>query len=165
MLPPNRYNLPRAIYITRIQDGGLIVSEKFTELLESGIKQSAKVQDAISELENRAKECQGHLPSHNAHALIQRVALWSGNNKFAQSQIDEASPFFKEKMKTALHYLLDTAKIALGLKRLAELPGLGFVIATNVYSFCCPDVGAPVNGRTACFFNALDIIDAHGNRN
>ena len=161
MPPLNDIKLPSDIHLTRSQDGGLIVSDGFAELLESGFK-AAKGQNTILDLEVRAREYLIDLTVKNTHALIQSVAFWAGNNKLAQNQIDDASPFFKEKMRDAIRYLIDPAKVALGLKRLSELPGLGFAIATNVYRFCCPDVAAAVNGRTSRFFNALNIIDALG---
>lgn len=171
MPPPNDSNLPRGVNMVQDPDAGLIVSTELAYLLVSARNSydwpegtgASKSQQTILDLETQAGTWMAELDPAKAHALIQKVSIWGGNNAQAQSQIELASPAIKERMMAAIQSILDPKTLEVGLDRLSELPaGLRLVMATKVYRFCCPTVGAAIDRHASYFFNSLDLIDANG---
>jgi hypothetical protein len=151
-------------------DATLIVSTELADLLVSSRNSydwpegtgASKSQQTILDLETQAGNWMAELDPPKAHALIQKVSIWSENNAQAQAEIDVASSATKERMMAAIQAILDPNTLAVGLDRLSELPGLRLIMATKVYRFCCPTVGAAVDRHASYFFNSLDVVDAHG---
>ena len=170
MPPPNDSNLPGGVNTVQDPDAGLIVSTELADLLVSSRNSydwpegtgASKSQQTILDLETRAGNWMAELDPAKAHALIQKVSIWGGNNVQAQADIALASPAIKERMMAAIQAILDPNTLAVGLDRLSALPGLRLIMATKVYRFCCPTVGAAVDRHASYFFNSLDVVDAHG---
>ncbi|PIS36915.1 MAG: hypothetical protein COT35_08735 [Nitrospirae bacterium CG08_land_8_20_14_0_20_52_24] len=169
MPTPNDSNLPRGVHIVQDPNAGLIVSTELADLLVSSRNSydwpestgASKSQQTILDLETQAGNWIAEIDPAKAHALIQRVSIWGGNNVWAQTDIDLASPAIKKDMMAAIQAIRDPNTLAVGLDRLSELPGLRLIMATKVYRFYCPTVGAAVDRHASYFFNSLDVVDAH----
>jgi hypothetical protein len=170
MSPPNDSNLPLGVNVVEDPDAGLMASGALADLLVSsrscydwpqgtGAPQS---QQAILHLESQAANWLAKLDPATAHALIQKVSIWGRNNVQAQDDIDRACPAIKDHMMAAIQAILDPRTLRIGLDRLSELPGLRLIMATKVYRFCCPTIGAAVDRHASYFFNSLDVVGAHG---
>jgi hypothetical protein len=48
-------------------------------------------------------------------------------------------------MVGAIRALFDPKTLSLGLDQLCGIPGLRLVMATKIYRFCCPEIGAAVD--------------------
>jgi len=58
----------------------------------------------------------------------------------------------------------DEASYLNAVDSLADLPGIGLVIATKIFRFCCPAVGAAVDRHASYFFNSLDVVSSGQDR-
>jgi hypothetical protein len=58
-------------------------------------------------------------------------------------------------MVGAIRALFDPKTLSLGLDQLCGIPGLRLVMATKIYRFCCPEIGAAVDRHASYFFNSL----------
>jgi hypothetical protein len=118
-------------------------------------------QQIIRNLEANVADYISTLNPHDAHTIITDVSKWAGNNDHAQTAINNASFDKKVDMQKAISYLLHDQVIN-GLDALCNLPGIRLVIASKIYRFCSPRVGAAVDRHASYFFNSL-LIEGKGN--
>lgn len=112
-------------------------------------------QQNILNLEASVAEHLCALSPHGAHAIISDVSRWAGNNDNAQAAINNASFDLKVKMQSAISYLSMPGQVINGLDALCNLPGIRLVIASKIFRFCFPKVGAAVDRHASYFFNSL----------
>jgi hypothetical protein len=168
MPPPNDYTLPAGIEAHRLPDDSLSLSNALVELLVYSRTAYAwpdctvagESQQTILALETRVDQLMQELNEENAHNILTKVSKWAHNRKhykIIQSPLDD-----REKMHKAL--LLFNAPHAPGkaIDALSNLPGISLVIATKIFRFCCPAVGAAVDRHTSYFFNSLEIVAPEG---
>ena len=167
---PNDYALPTGVEANIISHGFLAISPGFVKLLvdwrnaydwpaDTG---KIKSQQTIIDLEADVAERMRKLNIDNAHTIVTKVSEWAGNNKRSHDAIVLATPATKNDMIKAIHSLGTTADPANALDVLSNLPGLSLVIASKVYRFCCPLLGAAVDRHASYFFNSLDIVSPGG---
>lgn len=95
--------------------------------------------------------------------IVRKVSSWGSNNKKAQEDIEAATPFHQAKMAEAIVAIGALATLKKGLNALSALPGLRLVMATKVYRFCYPLLGAGAIDRHASyFFNSVPAVSAAG---
>lgn len=123
---------------------------------------AGKSQEIIIELENFTANSIEALSPNKAKSVIERVSEWGGNNKKAQNAISCVGVQIRSLMSDILEKIKDSRILYDCLERLSSLPGLRLVMATKVYRFCCPDVGAALDRHTSYFFNSIKIIDKEG---
>lgn len=121
-----------------------------------------KSQQNIRNLEASVAEHLFNLSPNGAHAIIVDVSSWAGNNAIAQNSIINATNDQKVKMQRAISDLCLPGQVIKGLDALCGLPGIRLVIASKIYRFCSPEVGAAVDRHASYFFNSLPIV---GNEN
>jgi hypothetical protein len=119
-------------------------------------------QEIIILLENTIKEILISLTAEQACQIISRASAWGGNNKSAQLQIENAPAFIQRDMKKCILELLCGCQIKNALYNLSQLPGIGLVMASKVYRFCCPNVGVAVDRHSSFFFNSLPLLMLSG---
>jgi len=170
MPQPKDSSLPEGVHLTQGARGSLIISDQLVELL---LKSRAdydwpegtgadKSQQTILDLEAEAETLLTNPDASAAHTLIQRVSIWGGNNKKAQKKIDQAGDGVQTAMLDAVKCLTNPATLEAGIDKLCALPGLRLVMATKVYRFCCPSVGAAVDRHASYFFNSLPVMNQDG---
>lgn len=166
MLTPKENNLPVNVQINQQPDCKMFVSAELAELFiasrsdydwpeGTGAEES---QGTIIALEKKVDDWLTEIDTEKAHAIIQAVSKWGGNNKKAQKEIDTASKQIRATMMIAIQQLLNVATLKDGLDSLSQIPGLRLVMATKVFRFCCPNIGAAVDRHASYFFNSLDIV-------
>jgi hypothetical protein len=101
-----------------------------------------------------------HLNAANAHQIVVDVSSWAGNYANPQAQLVAATPAQQEEMLVAIGNLI-SGNLAVGIDTLSALPGISLVIASKIFRFCAPQVGAAVDRHSSYFFNSLPI-DGHG---
>jgi hypothetical protein len=166
MAEPNDAALPQGVELTRLEDGQIGLSPALVTLLidaRNGYDWpagtgAAESQQTVIDLEADVAAFVNRLNPESAHAIIQRVSDWAGNNKKAHGAIVNATADSKVKMMNALNLLSDPAQIPEGLDALSGIPGINLVIASKVYRFCCPQTAAAVDRHASYFFNSLDIV-------
>ena len=65
-------------------------------------------------------------------------------------------------MQQAVSKLGKQATISAALDELSGVPGMRLVMATKVFRFCHPTVGAALDRHTSYFFNSLDVVQPDG---
>ncbi len=60
-------------------------------------------------------------------------------------------------MEQAIRDLLIPEKTVIGINLLSSLSGISLVIASKIYRFCCPTLGASVDRHASYFFNSLPV--------
>ena len=103
------------------------------------------------------------LNEENAHHIVTKVSKWAGNRR--HSAVVHATPVFRKKMYKALLLFNASDGPVKGIDSLVDLPGIRLIIASKIFRFCYPAVGAAVDRHTSYFFNSLKIISAEGHRN
>lgn len=172
MPPPKDSELPAGVSISELPNDTLSVSDKFIELIvasrsnydwpkDTGVAESQKT---IIDLETKVANWLVRLDSTNAHAIVREVSNWGGNNKESQAAIDAATPATQALMINAIRQILIATVLRNGLDKLSELPGLRLVMATKVYRFCCPNIGAAVDRHASYFLNSLEVVRPNGTR-
>lgn len=109
----------------------------------------------VAELELRVEGLAAHLNSRNAQLILGEVSDWGGNNARAQEAISSASPARCREFERTITELCHTSQRRSALRGLADQPGIDLVMATKVYRFCVPNVGAAVDRHCSYFFNSL----------
>lgn len=122
---------------------------------------SAISQARVNALEEAVSNNLINLNPANAHQIISLVSHWAGNNANSHANIVAAIPTQKEIMYKAINNLLESANASKGIDILSTLPGISLVIASKIYRFCCPTVGASVDRHSSYFFNSLQTT-GHG---
>lgn len=166
---PQDSKLPAGVYINRLSNGTLGVSDMFVELIVTSRSNydwpentgASKSQKTIIDLETQVANWLVQFSPTNAHAVVQEVSKWGGNNKDSQAEIDAASPDTQVQMSSAILHIMNASTLSNGLDKLSELPGLRLVMATKVYRFCCPNVGAAVDRHASYFFNSLEVANSN----
>ncbi len=113
-------------------------------------------QQIIRDLELSVADHISTLNPQDAHAIVAAVSKWAGNRDTAQTAINDVSFELKVDMQKAISYLLHDQVIN-GLDELCTLPGIRLVIASKIYRFCSPKVGAAVDRHASYFFNSLPM--------
>ena len=169
---PNDSFLPGGVQINRLPNGNLVISEALVDILVASRNKydwpngtgATKSQSTIIKLEAMVAGLVASLDPTGAHSIVRKVSSWGGNNRKAQAVIDAASLSVQKCMLASIRHILNPATLRDGLDDLSQLPGLRLVMATKVYRFCCPNMGAAVDRHTSYFFNSLEIVDPNGSR-
>lgn len=96
-----------------------------------------------------------------ANGIVVDVSNWAGNNVSSHAQLVNATPAQKAAMLAAISYLMTPFREVDGINELCALPGISLVIASKIFRFCSPKVGAAVDRHASYFFNSLPI-NGHG---
>lgn len=165
-MQPNSDNLPHGVEVTILESGSLLPSTDLSKLLADNRSSydwpagtgAATSQAVIISLESRVANLKQSLNESRAHEIVVKVSKWAGNNARAHRAIVAASQNEKKKMMDSLVAFENDASPRNAIDTLANLPGISLVIATKIYRFCCPAVGAAVDRHASYFFNSLDIV-------
>ena len=171
MPAPNDTNdLPEGVELIRNFGGCLQPSSALVDLLVharntydwpsgTGAHQS---QQTILNLEATVAHLLNKLTPSAAHAIVEQVSNWAGNNARSHAVIEDAQHSTKVQMQGAINLLLGASGApGNGLNALSALPGVSLVIATKIYRFCLPQAGAAVDRHASYFFNSLNIVAPH----
>ena len=119
-------------------------------------KQTAQEsQQRVADLELRVGSLAGSLNSQNAQLILEEVSEWGGNNATAQRAISYASPAQCREFAGLIAEFRHPGQLRSALQGLADQPGIDLVMATKVFRFCVPNVGAAVDRHCSYFFNSL----------
>jgi hypothetical protein len=147
----------------------LSVSDPLADLLSEareqyawGAKSASESQEIIGRLESETTLRLADLHGDTAQWIIQGVSRWGGNNQTAIRTIASVLPEQKQMFATLIGRLLKLGSTEHALRALTNQPGLGLVMASKIYRFCCPQVGAAVDRHTSYFFNSLFMNDEAG---
>ncbi len=160
--PQNASSLPKTAILLWTSNG-LQVSSDLVQLLKiarenyawpAGVS-PAKSQNRIFTLENDTARRMNNLTKDSAHEIIIDVSEWAGNNTPSHTKIINAAPEILDKMFHALQFLANPKLLGKGIKSLCEIPGISLVIASKIYRFCVPQLGAAVDRHASYFFNSL----------
>ena len=172
MPPPHDYILPAGVKVQKLPDGSLSLSDALVQLLfgargaydwPAGTG-AAESQQAILNLEAEiARRMQG-LDEENAHHIVTLVSEWAGNNFQSHNDIVQATPDGRVEMLNSLRLFKSLDGLAHAIDCLCRLPGIRLVIASKIFRFCCPAVGAAVDRHSSYFFNSLELISLEGRR-
>ncbi len=153
------------IYVAKSSNGTVSPSEKLAALLIDARnmyawpkgESPAASQKRIIDLETETRQRIEDLDSQKAHQIVQLVSIWAGNNALAQRNIDTAILPRKIEFEDSIRRLLVPSSIKGGLESLAIQKGIRLVMATKIYRFCSPDVGAALDRHSSYFFNSLPV--------
>lgn len=97
------------------------------------------------------------------HSILYHVADWGGAQQPALNSIAEYDEERKRHAAQRIRAMHQGGNLQQALLGLCSLPGIGFVIASKVYRFVRPDVGAAVDRHASYFFNSLQLrrLDNH----
>jgi hypothetical protein len=153
-----------AIYLAQLPREGLGVSDKLAELLADEREHyrwrattAAVSQRNIIELENEVARRIEHLDADKAGWIVREVSRWGGNNQKAAQTLASASSEQNCTFARLIEQLLTPASASDALAALTKQPGISLVMASKVYRFCCPDVGAAIDRHSSYFFNSLPL--------
>jgi hypothetical protein len=171
MPPPNDAPaFSTEIHLIGSESGELRVSGLLADLLFDareryvwGARTAAESQEVIVRLENESALRLADLHGDHAQWIISEVSRWGGNNETAIRAITSASGEQKETFAELIGQLATPGSSEHALRGLTNQPGLGLVMASKVYRFCCPHVGAAVDRHSSYFFNSLNVRDGAGN--
>jgi hypothetical protein len=170
MPPPNDYSLPAGVEAHRLPDGSLSLSDALVNLLVEARKAydwpagtgATESQQTILTLEADVAVLMLGLNEENAHHILTSVSEWAGNNAQAHNAIIQAMPDDRVQMLNSLQLYNFPDRLANAIDRLCSLPGIRLVIASKIFRFCRPRIGAAVDRHTSYFFNSLAIISSEG---
>lgn len=159
-------NLPNGVEVTEVGNGHFQPSAHLSKLLAESRSNydwpagtgAAKSQGIIISLEKRVANLMQSLDECSAHEIVVRVSKWAGNKPNVHKAIVTASVNQKNIMLDSVVELASKDLPRKGLDSLSNLPGIGLVIATKIYRFCCPTIGAAVDRHASYFFNSLDVV-------
>jgi hypothetical protein len=165
-MQPTNDNLPNGVEVAMLGNGSILPSKELSDLLVDSRNSydwpagtgPARSQAVIIALESSVAGLRQSLNESHAHEIVVKVSRWAGNNAKAHCTIVAASQNEKKKMADSLIAFENEASPRNAIDSLANLPGIGLVIATTIYRFCCPAVGAAIDRHASYFFNSLDII-------
>ncbi|MDD2902390.1 MAG: hypothetical protein PHU44_08130 [Syntrophales bacterium] len=112
-------------------------------------------QQTILNLEANIAQLMQGLDEENAHRIVLAVSAWAGNNARSHDDIVQATPADKVQMLSSLQLFNTPDGLANAMDALCLLPGIRLVIASKIFRFCCPAMGAAVDRHTSYFFNSL----------
>lgn len=153
-----------AIYLVRLPHERWGVSDKLSGMLTDErehytwkARTAAASQRNIIELETEVARRMEHLDVYNARWIVLEVSRWGGNNQKALHTLALASSEQNCTFARLIRLLLKPASATDALGELTKQPGLSLVMASKIYRFCCPDVGAAVDRHSSYFFNSLPL--------
>ena len=153
-----------AIYLVRLPHEGWGVSDKLADLLTEEREHyrwkattAAVSQGNIIELETEVARRIENLNPANASWIVREVSRWGGNNPKALHTLASASSEQNCTFARLIKQLLTPLSATSALGALTKQSGLGMVMASKIYRFCCPDVGAAVDRHSSYFFNSLPL--------
>jgi len=114
-------------------------------------------QQTIIDLEQSASTAIRALNDLNAHQLCIDVSGWAGNNTNSHNNIVNASDADKAEMRRSIEDLVTVGREHIGINRLCGLPGISGVIASKIFRFSSPTIGAAVDRHASYFFNSLPL--------
>lgn len=120
---------------------------------------AALSQRTIMSLEAFVDRGTAALNSASAHQIVVEVSRWAGNNAKSHRRLMAAWPAERAVMAKAIGDLISLEKARAGLDALCSLPGLSLVIASKIFRFSCPQIGASVDRHASYFFNSLRLTD------
>lgn len=167
---PNDYTLPAGVKAHRLPNSSLSLSDALVNLLVdarsaydwpagAGARES---QQTILFLEADVARWMQALNEENAHRILTNVSAWAGNNARSHNAIVQATPAGRVQMLNSLQLFNAHDGPGNAIDNLCELPGIRLVIASKIFRFCCPAVGAAVDRHTSYFFNSLEVIFPEG---
>ncbi|MFZ5452152.1 MAG: hypothetical protein ACOZF2_09830 [Thermodesulfobacteriota bacterium] len=112
-------------------------------------------QQTILNLEADIAQLMQGLDEENAHRIVVAVSAWAGNNARSHNAIVQATPAYRVQMLSSLQLFNTLDGLANAMDALCLLPGIRLVIASKIYRFCCPAMGAAVDRHTSYYFNSL----------
>lgn len=116
------------------------------------VKESQK---RVVELELWVGSLAARLDSRNAQLILEEVSEWGGNNATAQHAISCASPAQCHEFARLITEVSHPGQLRTALQGLTEQPGIDLVMATKVFTFCVPNLGAALDRHCSYFFNSL----------
>jgi hypothetical protein len=154
------------ISITKTKNG-LMLSQSLVELLVIARQNydwpahtgACISQHRIISLEKSVSQNLVNLNPISANKIVIDVSIWAGNNNKSHNVICSASHLQQKSMEQAIRNLLNPENRVLAIRNLCSLPGIGLVIASKIFRFCCPKEGASVDRHASYFFNSLAFID------
>ena len=102
------------------------------------------------------------LTVENAHRIVTKVSKWAGNRR--HNAVVQGTPIVKEKIYKALLLFNAPDGPAKAIDALANLAGISLVVASKIFRFCRPTVGAAVDRHTSYLFNSLEFVNPEGRR-
>jgi len=165
--PDYTTDLPEGVELVRIFGGGLQPSPGLVDLFVRARSAydwpagtgAATSQRTILSLEATVGGLLALTPT-GAHAIVEQVSLWAGNNALSHAAIARAPYATKVQLQNAITLLGPPGGPGPGLDALSALRGLSLVISTKVYRFCLPSIGAAVDRHASYFFNSLDVVSS-----
>ncbi|MFA5810098.1 MAG: hypothetical protein WC935_07175 [Thermoleophilia bacterium] len=160
-------DLPGNVYVRRSREGRLQLSEGLVDLLRSSrdnyawpfANTTAQSQQEIIDIERSVGEWMNRLSVETAHQIVIRVSKWAGNRR--HKSVVNADDGAKGEMFEAVRLLAGEDTLSAGLDKLSKVRGISLVIATKVYRFCAPRVGAAVDRHASYFFNSLRLMSGN----
>jgi hypothetical protein len=170
MPPPNDAPVfSTEIRLIESDQNELRVSDLLADLLSGareryvwGAKAAPESQEVIVRLESEIARRLTDLHGDNAQWIIQEVSRWGGNNETAIRSVAFASAEQKQTFAELIGRLVTPLSPDHALRALSKQAGLGLVMASKIYRFCCPQVGAAVDRHSSYFFNSLSVYDTSG---
>jgi hypothetical protein len=167
MPPPNDYKLQIGVEAHRLHSGSLSLSDALVNLLVDARSAydwpagtgAAQSQQNILSLEADVAGRMLRLNEGNAHHIVTSVSEWAGNNAQAHKAIVQATSEAQVQMLNSLTLFNAPDGLANAMNTLCSLPGIRFVIASKIFRFCRPEVGAAVDRHTSYFFNSLGVTN------
>lgn len=172
MAPPNSaQSLPADVCLLAQPGGQLIPSQSLVQLLSQArsaydwpARTGAQIsQQRIRDLEALVGRHLANLIAASAHQIVVEVSRWAGNNARSHARLVAATAAEQAEMFIALEELTSPNMQAAGIDRLCGLRGISLVIASKIYRFCVPTVGAAVDRHASYFFNSLPITASETN--
>ena len=162
-IPNDAPSLPHGVELNFTSLGQCAPSTALVDLLVTARSQydwprgggAAASQQVILTLENTVAGLQAHLSPSRARDIIVAVSDWAGNNANSHSRIVNANAAAQQVMAQAITDLMTPGRERTAFDALRGLDGVSLVIASKIYRFCRPTVGAAVDRHASYFFNSL----------
>lgn len=166
MPPPNYYTLPPGVKAHRLPNGSFSLSHALVNLLVEARSAydwpagtgAAQSQQTILNLEADVAHWMQALNEENAHHIVTTVSDWAGNNAQAHNAIVQATPDVQVQLLNSLQLFNTPDGLANTIDGPCSVAGIRLVIASKIFRFCYPAVGAAVDRHTSYFFNSLEVI-------
>ena len=155
------------IYVTRSSLGdALVVSPELGELLVQSRNAYAwrgsprESQKRMLALTGDAARAMAALNATTLHQLVARIAKWDSGR--TDAAIAGWTTDQREQARAALVELHGGRNVRKWLLELDALPGLDLVLATKIYRFIAPAIGAAGDRHSTYFANSLAVHDDDG---
>lgn len=170
MPPPNDYKLPAGVEAHRLPSCSFSLSDALVNLLVDARSAydwpagtgATESQQTILALEADVARWMQALNEENAHRIVTKVSKWAGNRK--HYEIVQAKPAGRVQVLNSFRLFDAPDGPANAIDGLSNLPGISLVIASKIFRFCRPTVGAAVDRHTSYFFNSLEFVTPEGCR-